>query len=98
MLTIFNQHDAENFLQKGDEDFRLIVYPNIINKFSFFLTGRATKGQEIFGVGPMAMRSYWSLYKYAGMVGFALEKGFHVFIRKDGEIFQDGDWFIEFRL
>lgn len=97
MLTILNQKDAENCLEKGENNFRLIVYPNIINKFSLFLTGRATRGQEIFGVGPMAMRSYWSLYKYAGMVGFALEKGYRVFIRKDGKIFQDGDWFIEFR-
>ena len=98
MLTLLNKYDAENIIMKGDEEVRIIVHPSFINKFSLYLTGAVKKGIEIIGVGPMAMRAYWSLLKYANLVGQALEKGYHVFIRKDGQLFGEGDWYIEFRL
>ncbi len=44
------------------------------------------------------MRAYYSLLDYAQLVGLGLEKGYRVFITKDGKLFSNGDWYIEFRL
>ena len=53
MLTIQSKYAAENILKIGDEEMRIMVQPNFINKLSLYLTGRINKGVEIFGVGPM---------------------------------------------
>jgi hypothetical protein len=98
MLTLLHKEEVEPIINKGIEDVRIIVKPNLITKFSLYLTGAAYKGVEIIGVGPAAMRVYYSLIEYAWLVGFGLEKGYRVFIRKDGTMFSNGDWYIEFRL
>jgi len=98
MITLLNKEDAEPIIKDHAEDVRIIVQPNLINKFSLYLAGVANKGVEIVGVGPMAMRAYYSLWDYARLVGFGLEKGYRVFITKDGKMFSEGNWYIEFRL
>ncbi|MCF8240133.1 MAG: hypothetical protein K9J16_02010 [Melioribacteraceae bacterium] len=99
MLTIFNYVDAESLVMRGEEDFRLrIVNPNIINKIQLYLTGRVTKGVQIIGVGPFAMRAYYSLAEYSRLVGKALENKYMVYIKKDGKVFQKGEWYLEFKL
>lgn len=97
MLNISNKYEAENVILKGEQEFSMVVHPNFINKFSLYLTGRVHKGVEIIGIGPMAMRAYWSLLSYAKIVGLAIENKYRVFIKKDGAIFQEGCWYIEFR-
>ena len=87
----------QNFILNNNADFRIVVYPNILNKFSLYLTGKITAGVEIIGFGPMSMRAYWSLLKYVGLVGSAIEKNYHVFIREDGSILKEGSWYLEFR-
>lgn len=98
MITLLHKEDAEQIINKGAEEVRIIVQPNLINKFSLYLAGAANNGVEIVGVGPMAMRGYYSLLQYAGLVGFGLEKGYRVFITKDGKMFSKSDWYIEFKL
>lgn len=98
MLTIINYADAESLASKGDEEFRIEVEPNIFNKFQLYLTGEISKGVEIIGNGPMAMRAYYSLLDYSQLVGIALRTGYRIYIKKEGKIFKEGDWFIEFRL
>ena len=98
MLTIQSKHAAENTIKIGDEEIRIMVQPNFINKFSLYLTRKINKGVELFGAGPMAMRTYWSLWEYAKLVSLALEKGYRVFIKKDGDILKTGKWYIECRL
>lgn len=98
MITLLNKEDAEAIINEHTGDVRIIVQPNLINKFSLYLAGAANIGVEIVGVGPMAMRAYYSLLDYARLVGFSLEKGYRVFITKDGKMFSEGDWYIEFRL
>ncbi len=98
MLTIQSKYAAENILKIGDEEMRIMVKPNFIIKFSLYLTGRINKGVELFGVGPMAMRAYWSLWEYAKLVHLALENGYRVFIKKDGDMFKKGEWYLEFRV
>ncbi len=53
MLTIQSKYAAENTIKVGDEEIRIMVQPNFINKLSLYLTGRINKGVEIFGVGQM---------------------------------------------
>lgn len=98
MLTIQSKYAAENTIMIGDEEIRITLKPNFVTKFSLYLTGRINKGVELFGVGPMALRSYWSLWKYANLVSLALGNGYRVFIKKDGYMFEKGEWYIEFRL
>ena len=98
MLTLLHKEEVGPILNNGIEEVRIIVHPNSINKFSLYLAGASNKGVEVIGTGPMAMRAYYSLLEYAQLVGTGLEKGYHVFITKDGKMFSDGDWYIEFRL
>ena len=99
MLTVTNYGDAESLILQNDKDFRLrIINPNIINKIQLYLTGRVTKGVQIIGVGPFAMRAYYSLLEYSKLVGKALEKNYKVYIKKDGKIFQKEGWYLEFKL
>ncbi len=92
MLTIINYADAESLASKGGEEFRIQVEPNLFNKFQLYLTGKISKGIEIIGNGPMAMRAYYSLLDYSKLVRIALRTGYRIYIKKEG------DWFIEFRL
>ena len=98
MITLLHKEEVEQILNKGIEDVRIIVQPNFLNKFSLYLTGVVNKGVEIIGAGPMSMRAYYSLLDYARLVGLGLEKGYRVFITKDGKMFAKGEWHIEFRL
>jgi hypothetical protein len=98
MLTIINQSEAESLVTKGEEDFRIRIYPNFINKMQLYLTGKASKGVKIYGAGPMAMRAYYSLLDYSVLVGKALKNKYDIYIIKKGHIFDTGDWYLEFRL
>ena len=98
MITLLHKEEVEQIINKGTENVRIVVRPNPINKFSLYLAGAANNGVEIVGVGPMAMRAYYSLLDYAYLVGLGLEKGYRVFITKDGKMFSNADWHIEFRL
>ena len=98
MLTIQSKYAAENIIKNGDEEISLIVQPSFILKFSLYLNGKINKGVEIFGVGQMGMRAYWSLWEYANLVSLALENGYRVLIKKDGDMFKEGKWYIECRL
>lgn len=98
MLTLLDKEDVGLIVNKGTDEARIIVKPNLINRFSLYLAGVTKNGVHIVGSGPMAMRAYYSLLDYAQLVGLSLEKGYRVYITKDGKIFSDGDWYIEFRL
>lgn len=64
ILNNSNKNEAKNIILKCKQEFGMVVHPNFINKFSLYLTGRVQKGVEIIGVGPMAMRAYWSMLDY----------------------------------
>ncbi len=99
MLTILNYEDAESLVMQGQKDFKLLIKePNIINKIQLYLTFRIKKGVQIFGVGPFSMRSYYSLLEYSKLVGSALANKYKVYIKKEGNLFQKGKWYIEFKL
>ena len=98
MITLLNKEEAELIIDRSTESVRIIVQPNLINRFSLYLAGVANKGVEIIGVGPLSMRAYYSLLEYAQLVGFALGNGYRVFITKDGKMFSKGNWYLELRL
>lgn len=98
MLTLLHQDETEAVIIRGKDEVRIVVYPNPINKLSLYLSGATRNGNEIQGIGPMAMRANTSLWEYANLVGQGLEKGYRVFITKEGGFSKKGNWFIEFRL
>ncbi len=98
MLILTNQSDAVSLIEEANEEFKIIIFPNIINRIQLYLTGKATKGIQIIGVGPSAMRAYYSLLDYSKLVGSALSKGYKIFIVKKGSVFNKGQWYLEFRL
>ena len=97
MITLFSKYDAENLIMNSEDEFRIMIHPGFVNKFSLYLTFRINKGVEIFSGHPKAMMAYWSISEYGNVIGLALENGYRAFIRKDGGYFKDGDWFLEFR-
>ena len=91
MLTLVHKDEVEPVLAKRSENVRLLVQPNLINKFSLLLAGAAGKGVQIFGKGPMALRAYYSLLDFAQLTGVAIDLNFNVFIVKEGTMFSNGD-------
>ena len=80
------------------KNLKLKYTPNFINRIQLYFTGNASKGVQIIGVGPSAMRAYFSLLDYSKLVGDALSKGYNIFIIKEGRILNKVDWYLEFRL
>ena len=98
MLSIIDYNEAESLIAYAKEEFKIKIYPNFINRIQLYLTGNAAKGVQIIGVGPTAMRAYYSLLDYSKLVGDALSKGYNIFIIKEGRILNKVDWYLEFRL
>ncbi len=44
------------------------------------------------------MRAYYSLLDYSKLVGDAIGNGYRVFIVKEGDIFNQGEWYLNFKL
>ena len=98
MLSIIDYNEVESLIAYAKEEFKIKIYPNFINRIQLYLTGNAAKGVQIIGVGPSAMRAYYSLLDYSELVGDALNNGYRIFIIKEGSIFNKGQWYLEFRL
>ena len=98
MLILTNHNEATSLIKEAKEEIKITIHPNIINRIQLYLTGNATKGVQIIGVGPSAMRAYYSLLDYSKIVGDAIGYGYRVFIVKEGGIFNKGDWYLNFKL
>ena len=49
--------EMENLIRDDTEIFSYQIEPNVITKLQLILTGKITKGIEIFGIGPNEIRA-----------------------------------------
>jgi hypothetical protein len=91
-----DKNEFENIINKGEERFSYKIEPNNISKVQLYLTGKITKGIEIFGIRPLELRALAFLFEYRKEINFAIENHYRVFIKKDGKYFGNGTWVLEF--
>lgn len=94
-MIITNREDAFGILNQGDINFKFLAQLDIFSKFQLMLTTQATKGIEIFGIGPTDIR-FGYIYHYADLINQAFQNNYRVIIIKDTPYFSRGDWFLKF--
>ena len=95
-MVKIDRNEFESLVRKGEEKFSYRVEPTFMAKFQLFLTGKITKGVEIFGIGPLELRAFGFLYEYGRQINLALRNNYRVFIKKEGTYFGKGTWNLEF--
>ena len=95
MIKIDNE-EMENLIRDGAEKFSYQIEPNVITKLQLFLTGKISKGIEIFGIGPTEINALGNLFEYNKEINYAIRKNYRVFVRKEGKYFGQGEWILEF--
>ncbi len=96
-LTILNLEDAYRILNRAEEEFRLLFKPHFVTQLQLYLTGNAFKGIEIFSIGPLEIRGLMHLVEYSEIVLFAKHNDYRVFVKREGKIFNKGEWSFEFK-
>ncbi len=91
-----DKYEVENLINKGVEEFKYQIEPNIISKLQLYLTGKITKGVEIFGIGPNELRGLGFLVEYHKSINIAVNNQYRVFVIKEGTYFGSGNWNLEF--
>ncbi|MBU2491590.1 MAG: hypothetical protein KJ571_03125 [Bacteroidetes bacterium] len=95
MMTILNIKDADFLARAAQENFRLQVNLDILSKFIFFLTFRIYKGVEFFALGTWESRIPF-MFIYGSLINVALHNSYRVIIKKEGQLFKNTDWYLEF--
>ena len=88
--------EMENLIRDDTEKFSYQIEPNAITKLQLILTGKITKGIEIFGIGPNEIRALGFLFEYNKEINYAIRNNYKVFVRKEGKYFGQGEWVLEF--
>lgn len=94
-MIILNKQDAEILVEQAEQNFKLVVEPDILSKIQLLLTLRINKGVEFFGVGPWESR-FPFMYYFGRLIRDALVNDYRVVIKKEGTIFNNAEWFLEF--
>ena len=90
--------DAFNLVSQDAKNFRIQIEIDTFNKLQLYMTGRITKGVEIFGIGPIEqIRGANFLFDYREIINYAIQNQYRVFVIKEGSYFGNGNWFLEFK-
>ncbi len=92
-----DKYEFENLIRIGEEEFSYEIAPNIISKIQLYLSGKITKGIEVFGIGGNEIRALGFLFEYNKAINYAISNDYRVFVKKDGDYFGQGSWNLEFR-
>jgi hypothetical protein len=93
-----DQNELQNLINNETEKFQYEIDPNIISRFQLMLTGKITKGIEVFGIGPMEIiRGLGFMHEYTQEINYAVQNNYRVFVIKHGSYFGSGVWNLEFR-
>jgi len=66
--------DAVNLISQNAKNFRIQIELDSFNKLQLYMTGRITKGVELFGIGPVErIRSANFLFDYREIINYAIE-------------------------
>ena len=91
-----NKDDVISLIFQEEPEFKFRVDLNIITKFQLYLTGQIIKGVEIFGIGLQEIRGFAFLYEFHEEINKAKDNNYRIFIKKDGNYFGKGIWYLEF--
>ncbi|HKI77681.1 MAG TPA: hypothetical protein VKA26_03990 [Ignavibacteriaceae bacterium] len=91
-----DKYEFENAISNGEENFSYKIEPNNISKFQLYLTGKITKGIELFGIRPLELRAFALLFEYKNEINFAIENHYRVFVKKEGKYFGQRFWNLKF--
>ena len=96
-MVIHNKEDALKLISEGELEFSFPIDPFLFTKFQLYLTGKATKGVELFGVGPQEIRGMGFMVEFHELINNAVHKHYRVFVVKRGSYFGSGIWQLEFK-
>ena len=90
--------DAFDLIAQNAKSFRVQIELDSFNKLQLYLTGRITKGVELFGIGIIEqIRGANFLFDYRDIINHAISNRYHVFVIKEGRYFGNGNWYLEFK-
>ena len=90
--------DAVNFISQNTKNFRIQIDLDSFNKFQLYMTGKITKGVELFGIGAVELiRGANFLFDYQQIINLAINSKYRVFVKKEGAYFRKGNWYLEFK-
>jgi len=90
--------DAVNLISQNAKSFRIQIKLDSFNKFQLFMTGKITKGVELFGIGAVELiRGANFLFDYQEIINLAINNHYRVFVIKEGSYFGNGNWYLEFQ-
>ena len=95
-MNQIDKEELENFIRNGKERFSYQIEPILIAKIQLFLTGKITKGIELFGIRPVEIRAFGFLIDYSKEINYAIENHYRVFVKKEGKYFSKGNWLLKF--
>ena len=90
--------DAVNLISQNAKIFRIQIELDSFNKLQLYMTGRITKGVELFGIGPVEhIRGANFLFDYREIINYAIENDYRVFVIKEGSYFGNGNWYLDLK-
>ena len=90
--------DAFNLISQDAKSFKLQIEIDSFNKLQLYMTGKITKGVELFGIGPVEhIRGANFLFDYQQIINHAINNQYRVFVIKEGTYFSKGNWYLEFK-
>jgi len=95
-MVILNREDAMNLISHREEEFIFPINLDSLTKFQLYLTGKVTKGVELFGIGPQEIRGIAFMFTFHDLINNAIANQYRVFVVKKGNYFGNGNWYLEF--
>jgi len=93
-----SENDAVNLISQDAKSFRLQIDLDTFNKLQLYLTGRITKGVELFGIGVLEqIRGANFMSDYREIINNAINNHYRVFVIKEGAYWGNGNWYLEFK-
>lgn len=93
-----SENDAVNLISQDAKNFRMQIDLDSFNKLQLYMTGRITKGVELFGIGIIEqIRGANFLFDYREIINYAISNRYRVFVIKEGTYFGNGNWYLEFK-
>ena len=93
-----SENDAVNLISQDAKSFRIQIDLDSFNKLQPYMTGRITKGVELFGIGILEqIRGANFMFDYREIINYAINNHYRVFVIKEGAYLGNGNWFLEFK-
>lgn len=90
--------DVVNLISQGAKSIKLQIELDFFNRLQLYLSGRITRGVELFGIGPIEhIRGAKFLFDYREIINYAIQNYYRVFVIKEGSYFGNGIWYLEFQ-